>query len=371
MAASTWRLKKGYDHYLRYILSADERASPEKAMLITTLFNLSLLSGLLIPAFVLEYAIVGMWRLVLPLSVAGIVMVSAPIMYRVTRSVCLSREVFILALFSFKAWECMVFDDIVSPGSIWFLTLPLIGIMLGSLCSAGFWLFVSSTALVAMQLTLPGGVVFAIPATQHPHFLYIFSLIGASVAIAAFLLIVESARRRAFQRLKTANERISDLAIRDALTGVYNRRRIVEEISRAEEASASFSICLFDLDHFKSINDTHGHSAGDEVLRTVAAAIQKEVRKEDCFGRYGGEEFLLLLLNTDLEGGGQFSQRICQAIESLQIGAVNKTVRVTVSVGIAQYRQGETYGQTINRADQALYVAKETGRNRIALECAA
>lgn len=336
-------------------------------MLITTLVNVSLLAALLLPAFLLEYAVVKMWRLVLPLSVAGLFMVGAPIIYRATRSINLARELFILSLFGFKAWECFVFNDVVSPGSIWFITLPLIGIMLGSIRSALIWLLVSGGALVAMHLTLDGGVVFAMPATQHPHFLYIFSLISASIAIFAFLLIVETARRRAFQRLRSANKIIGELAIRDALTGIYNRRHIVSEVSRAEAGARCFSICLLDLDHFKSINDTYGHATGDETLKAVAAAIQREVRTEDCFGRYGGEEFLLLLFDTDLDGSRQFLERIRRRIEALTVDGLTKTPGVTISVGIAQYRQGEGYGQTINRADQALYSAKAAGRNRTML----
>lgn len=339
-------------------------------MLVTTLVNVSLLAALLVPVFLLEYAIVRMWNLVLPLLIAGALMIGSPMIYRLTRSLSLARESFIFALFGFKAWECAVFSDVVSPGSIWFMTLPLIGIMLGSVRSALIWLIVSSMALVAMHLILAGGVVFPIPAAQYPHFLYIFSLIGASIAIAAFLLIVENARRVAFQRLRAANETISELAIRDALTGVYNRRHIVNEVSRAEAGARRFSLCLLDLDHFKSINDTYGHATGDEALRAVAIAIQNEVRMEDCFGRYGGEEFLLLLMDTDLDGSRQFLERIRRRIEALPVEGVTKTPGVTVSVGIAQYRPGEGYGQTINRADQALYGAKAAGRNRIMLESA-
>lgn len=209
MSADRRFLKKIHARYLAYIHSAHPDALAEETMLVTTLVNVSLLAALLVPVFLLEYAVVGMWRLVLPLFMAGTVMVGAPMIYRLTRSLSLAREAFIFALFSFKAWECAVFGDVVSPGSIWFLTLPLIGIMLGSVRSAATWLLVSSMALVAIHLAFSGGVVFAIPAAQHPHFLYIFSLIGASIAIAVFLLIVENARRLAFQRLRAANKTIS------------------------------------------------------------------------------------------------------------------------------------------------------------------
>jgi diguanylate cyclase (GGDEF)-like protein len=359
-----------YKGYLRYTLAADARISSDQAMLVTTLVNVSLLAALLVPAFVLEYAIVHLWRLVVPLLVAGMVMVGAPLIYRQSRSLFMAREAFIVALFSFKLWECVVFGDVVSPGAVWFITMPLLAIMLGSILSAVVWLVITNTALILAHLMLGNRVVFPIPGTENPHFLYVFSHLGASIAITVFLLMVEHARRRAFQRLKIANKTISDLAIRDALTGVYNRRHIVSEIDRAEGNAGNFTICLLDLDHFKRINDTHGHAAGDLTLQKVAEAIQNEIRKNDCFGRYGGEEFLLLLRDTELAGSKEFLERIRQRIETLQISELNQPACVTVSGGIAQYRPGESSAQTINRADEALYAAKAAGRNRIMLEAA-
>jgi diguanylate cyclase (GGDEF)-like protein len=357
-----------YKRYLCYIRPAETHPASDQAMLVTTLVKVSLLAALLVPAFLLEYAFLQMWRLAVPLSVAGIVMVGTPLIYRLSHSLCVAREIFIFALFSFKLWECVVFGDVISPGAIWFLTMPLLGIMLGSILSAVAWLIVTNTAMIVTHLMLGNGVVFLISASENPHFLYIFSHIGASLAVVIFLSMVEHSRRRAYQRLKIANEAISDLAIRDALTGVYNRRHIVSEINRAEEEASHFIVCLLDLDHFKQINDTYGHATGDLTLQKVAETIQSEIRHEDCFGRYGGEEFLLLLKDTKLANSKQFLERIRQRVEALKISALGQSGRVTVSGGIAQYRQGESGVQTINRADEALYAAKAAGRNRIMAE---
>jgi diguanylate cyclase (GGDEF)-like protein len=290
------------------------------------------------------------------------------LIYRFSRSMSLARELFIAALFSFKLWECVVFGDVVSPGAVWFIAMPLIAIMLGSVRSAVAWLVITNLAIILAHLVLGNNVVFPIASTENPHFLYIFSHIGASFSIAIFLLIVENARRRAFQRLRIANETISNLAIRDALTGVYNRRHIVSEINHAEDAADSFSICLLDLDHFKRINDNHGHAVGDLVLQRVAGAVQDEIRQSDCFGRYGGEEFLLLLKDADLAGSKQLLERIRERIEALEIAGMENCSRITISGGVAQYRPGESGSETINRADQALYAAKAAGRNRIIFE---
>lgn len=359
-----------YKRYLRYILPDDTRVSSDHAMLVTTLINVSLLAALFVPVFVLEYAIVHMWRLVVPLLIAGVIMVGVPLIYRLSRSLSMAREAFIVALFSFKLWECVVFGDVVSPGAVWFITMPLLAIMLGSILSAIAWLVITNSALILAHLMLGNAVVFPIPGIENPHFLYVFSHIGASIAITVFLLMVDHARRRAFQRLKIANKTINDLAIRDALTGVYNRRHIVSEINRAEEDAGNFTICLLDLDHFKRIDDTYGHAAGDLTLQKVAETIQNNIRHDDSFGRYGGEEFLLLLRDLELADSKLFLDRIRQRIEALEISGLEQHSCVTVSGGIAQYRAGESSAQTIHRADEALYAAKAAGRNRIMLEAA-
>jgi hypothetical protein len=186
MPAATQAFKEQYKRYLRYILPDTEHAPPEQAMVVTTLVNVSLLAALLVPAFVVEYALVQMWRLVVPLSVAGVVMVATPLIYRFSRSLSLAREMFIAALFSFKLWECVVFGDVVSPGAVWFVAMPLLAIMLGSVRSAVAWLVITNTAMILAHLMLGSRVVFPISSAENPHFLYIFSHIGASFSIAIF-----------------------------------------------------------------------------------------------------------------------------------------------------------------------------------------
>jgi diguanylate cyclase (GGDEF)-like protein len=199
--------------------------------------------------------------------------------------------------------------------------------------------------------------------------MFVFSLIGLALALATFVLMVEMSRKTAFRELEKANQTIRDIAIRDALTGVYNRRHVWSEIGkeevRASQNLSMFCVCLVDLDKFKSINDTFGHAVGDEVLMTVAKAIESEVRQGDCFGRYGGEEFLLLLKDTSLEGARQFSERIRERTEDLRFANFPAISGITISVGIAEYRKGEKFSKTIDRADKALYAAKSGGRNLV------
>jgi diguanylate cyclase len=182
----------------------------------------------------------------------------------------------------------------------------------------------------------------------------------------------ESLRKKLYKsglKLKDAYKRIEELAELDELTGSYNRRCIMrmldEELGRARRQKAPCSIALIDLDWFKRINDAYGHPTGDEVLRTFAITTFANIRTIDRFGRYGGEEFLLVLPNTPTEGAGQILDRLRQIIADLDWSAFSPGMRVTISAGITELRPDETPDTFLARADSALYSAKAQGRNRI------
>jgi diguanylate cyclase (GGDEF)-like protein len=183
----------------------------------------------------------------------------------------------------------------------------------------------------------------------------------------------ESLRKKLYKnglKLKDAYKRIEELAELDELTGSYNRRCIMrmldEEIARGRRTQAPCSIALIDLDWFKRINDAYGHPTGDEVLRTFAITTFANIRTIDRFGRYGGEEFLLVLPGTPAEGAAQILERLRQIIADLDWSAFSPGMRVTISAGITALRPDETPDTFLARADGALYSAKAQGRNRIA-----
>jgi diguanylate cyclase (GGDEF)-like protein len=161
--------------------------------------------------------------------------------------------------------------------------------------------------------------------------------------------------------------RIAELAIRDELTGAYNRRYLMEalarERSRAARLGTPFSVCLIDVDHFKSINDSHGHAAGDAVLRALPALFSAGLRPIDVLGRFGGEEFLLILPGTDLEGARAVAERVRAGVENADLAGLGR--RVTITAGIAESQPREDPGALLARADAALYAGKSRGRNRV------
>ena len=171
--------------------------------------------------------------------------------------------------------------------------------------------------------------------------------------------------------LQTAQAELEKIAATDFLTGINNNRHFYEigetEIQRVKRFQSPLSLIMFDLDSFKQINDTHGHAAGDKVLVKVIETCRKKLRTIDIFGRLGGEEFAILLPNTDLEGGKTAAEHLRAAIEDTEIELTPaESVKVTASFGITQLKDSDTKLQIIlNRADTALYEAKRAGRNQV------
>lgn len=183
------------------------------------------------------------------------------------------------------------------------------------------------------------------------------------------LLMHETLRIKSLE-LESSNRKLGELAIRDGLTGAFRRGHIENELRRLVKGlrrrPGDLSVQMLDLDFFKRVNDTHGHAAGDEVLRRVAAAVQDTVRGSDLFGRWGGEEFIVLLPDTTLAQALEAAERIRLAVHRLEFrGEEGAVFNITVSIGVAEYDGDESADTLAQRADKALYAAKRAGRNRV------
>ena len=194
--------------------------------------------------------------------------------------------------------------------------------------------------------------------------------IGRCMFLGIFSSSLKQSLYQSGQKLKEAYKRIEELAELDELTGSYNRRCIMrmldEEIARAGRNDAPCSVALIDLDWFKRINDAFGHPTGDEVLRTFAITMFANIRGIDRFGRYGGEEFLLVLPGMGTDNAVRALDRLCAIIAELDWSAFSPDMSVTISAGVATLKPEETPDTFLARADCALYAAKARGRNRIA-----
>lgn len=172
-------------------------------------------------------------------------------------------------------------------------------------------------------------------------------------------------------KLVTSNRRLVRLSTTDSMTGLYNHKRLLDwleiEFKRAERSLEPLSCIMVDIDHFKLVNDTYGHKFGDFVLQEFASLLRANIRRTDILGRYGGEEFLIILPNTDAVGAVNLGEKLRRMVEQFTIDQAGQQVRVTASFGIASTSDGQVFNhdQLLQMTDKALYVAKQSGRNRV------
>jgi len=200
----------------------------------------------------------------------------------------------------------------------------------------------------------------------------LFSVVGLAVFLAlmaVFALAGYRAKRQANHRLEDLNRRLDDLSRTDPLTGLSNRRDLLEKLrllkARADRGTAALSLLMIDLDHFKGVNDRRGHATGDQVLQRVAKVLRQRIRAQDLLARWGGEEFLVALADTDLKGARQAAEQFRAAVEAANFSSGAAGIPVTVTVGVSRYRKGEELTAAITRADDLLYAGKKKGRNRV------
>jgi diguanylate cyclase (GGDEF)-like protein len=176
------------------------------------------------------------------------------------------------------------------------------------------------------------------------------------------------ARVRNMLALRRQHLELERLAAVDPLTGALNRRAFVAQLEaeagRAARHGGPYAVVMMDIDHFKAVNDTYGHDGGDRALVAFSAAVKSVLRDTDCFGRWGGEEFAILLPQTDAAGAGALAERLRLSVASVRVPTDKGLLEITTSAGIAVYR-GDTPDMILRRADKALYAAKANGRNRV------
>ncbi|MBI3380714.1 MAG: GGDEF domain-containing protein [Aquabacterium sp.] len=242
----------------------------------------------------------------------------------------------------------------------------------------------TSTTRTLIQACLVAAVAFGVAMThvaqstpQVPYMaklqlvyfcVMLFMLVSVCVLVSQFNRMRDKSTRRK-QELSEALARIQDLATRDELTGLFNRRHMLEllnnEKHRSIRSERRFCIALIDVDRFKSVNDTHGHGVGDEVLASVAGVITGGLRETDVVARWGGEEFLVMFTDTDCPTAELVLSRIQMMLSATMVSQAVPSLHVTFSAGLTHYDAEEMLTRTIDRADRGLYMAKAGGRNRV------
>ncbi len=176
--------------------------------------------------------------------------------------------------------------------------------------------------------------------------------------------------RDTLARVRADRNVIREDAHTDALTGVMNRRCFEQQLQAVFDAGQHFGLLFIDVDHFKAVNDSHGHAVGDEVLRAVAARLQDGVRSGDVVARFGGEEFVILVRGVTAQVAHTVAERHRQAVATLNLSPINGPARVSISVGVAAHHESKPFDSVeamLRRADRALYDSKRAGRNRVTL----
>ncbi|HTH09088.1 GGDEF domain-containing protein [Acidovorax sp.] len=236
----------------------------------------------------------------------------------------------------------------------------------------GQWLLVAGLALEA--LVLGGRSVLTVALPDSATSILQGSVLQTVTFMATFSVVLVSSVGFVFMSRDRSDESNRIMAALDPLTGVANRRSLISaldrDVSRAIRTHQPIALMMVDIDHFKHVNDRYGHPAGDEVLCSVVSVLRQRVRAQDLVGRYGGEEFMVLLPDTDLVGAEQLARELCKAVEEsrcLAQGAGPEGVEVTVSIGVfgGHLESGDSWDMLIAAADRALYEAKNNGRNRV------
>jgi diguanylate cyclase len=255
--------------------------------------------------------------------------------------------------------------------NVLFLIFGVAALRMTSFQAAIAWTLTTlGVAPIFLLTRIPIGMPVATSAERLAAALCFILTIGQCAFIG---LYGDSLRKKLYKRgaeLSEAYKRIEELAELDELTGSFNRRCIMrmldDEIARAHRGHMPCAIALIDLDWFKRINDAYGHPTGDEVLRAFAITVFANIRTVDRFGRYGGEEFLLVLPDTPGDEAARILDRLRAIIADLDWSAFSPGMRVTISAGVTTLNPNETPDTFLARADSALYAAKARGRNRIA-----
>jgi polar amino acid transport system substrate-binding protein len=209
----------------------------------------------------------------------------------------------------------------------------------------------------------------AINYVQHMDYLFIAEILAAVFIVMAFILYHNRKLARMNKQLKELQNKLLEQAHRDPMTNLYNRRYFHEVSSTilqiAQRENSNISLIMIDIDNFKLINDTYGHAIGDEVIKKLAQLLQDNVRLSDVVCRFGGEEFVILLPDTDIKGAQKIASKIREVVEKNTLFIEKKSIKFTISLGVASLlSHTDNIESILKRADKALYEAKESGKNK-------
>ncbi len=237
-------------------------------------------------------------------------------------------------------------------------------------------------AIVGIAFVVELVIMYVLRSIGGPNTPFLAALLDAAllavlIAAPVYWLVLRPLRLE-YEKRREAEQlgaELTQLAITDSLTRIMNRRGItvslLDAMAQAERYDTPLSVAMGDIDHFKRVNDTHGHEAGDKVLTQIASVLSDALRMPDKVGRYGGEEFLVVFPHTTMTQAKKIAERMRGEVQKTSIDLGTVKVKSTISLGVTQFRKGEDLEQLLSRADAALYKAKTDGRNLVVAQKAA
>lgn len=329
-------------------------------------------AGIVITFFVLLFWALDFPRHIVFINVAALLIdLVGLVLVRRFRTHRLAAHLITLATYFSLLGTALFTGGIDSSSIVWIVFVPIAATIMARTWDAILWGVISLGSIVGIYvLNRELGMDWTVVPPQSSD--RMIDLVMLTLVIGTATFLNERTKARALQHLENAQDMLNHLATVDPLTKVFNRRYFFEraqiELELARLRKSRTSILLLDIDHFKKINDTYGHTVGDQILTGMVALCQESLREMDTLARLGGEEFVVLLPETDLSEAQQIAERLRKTLEHTPIPSDCGPQKVTISIGIMSH---PTYGadlpvdQLVQQADQAMYQAKRSGRNRV------
>ena len=288
---------------------------------------------------------------------------SAYYIYRKFKNTTLSSALVLYSLYALMFYLIYT-GGVEQTGPLWIFIVAPLSVFIHGL-KRGLMDITFFVVIMSIILFMP------IESVNHAQYSTEFKLrlIYSFLTVTALSSLYEYSRNKSYKQALELSDKYQQLAHFDTLTQLSNRRDALHifkrEQARAIRNNQPLSIILCDVDHFKKINDHHGHNAGDAALKALAKLFTDSMREQDCVARWGGEEFLFILPNTDFKNAYVFADKIKNKIQKHIINYEDKNISMTISMGVEQFKSTQTIDEVINTADKYLYQAKDAGRNQI------
>jgi diguanylate cyclase (GGDEF)-like protein len=278
-------------------------------------------------------------------------------------------------LVTFGLFLCLIGPGIYTGGidssaMVWLTFVPVAAVIMGGTANGLSWSVLSIAAAIGLFM-LNRVSMIDLTARLPQSIDRVMDLVFCIITVAIASCLNEQKKRHVMAELDKAKAQLTELAITDPLTNIFNRRYFIDHAQSALDQcrkGREFSILLIDIDHFKKVNDNHGHIIGDQVLNGAVAICAAVLRRDDILARLGGEEFIILLPNTSLEMALATAERLRTAVEHSPIKTDSGLINMTISIGISacSHKEAASLQELIRRADDAMYKAKDAGRNQVA-----